>query len=468
MMRSGLGVLLLVAACGAETPAGETTSPASGSGERVPAGDIRDRLAAIDGMTVKAELSAPSGHRFFSLTYRQPVHHWDASQGTFEQRLTVLHRAESAPTVLASTGYDIRLSASRSEPTRLLEANQVTVEHRFFTPSRPDGASWKRLNVQQAAADHHRIVAALDQIYTAPWVSTGASKGGMTSVYHRRFYPRDVAATVAYVAPHDVDQDHDAHAAFLDSVGTDPACREGLKRTQRAALEQRDAMLALMRDYAAENGLHYVGGDERALEVMVLDVPFIFWQYGGPSGCASVPAAGASASQIFRFFDQTVGVYSYAHEDADRYIPYYYQAGTQLGYPLVADAHLRDLMKFPDAQDVRNYVPAEIEMTYRPTAMNDIDEWVKTRAERLMLVYGEYDPWSAEQFQFGPGTKDSHRYIVPRGNHGSTLSRLPAAERDEAIGRLRAWVGLGRQPDARAIAETELDVDWLMIDRPRL
>src|SRR5687767_6857803 len=177
MRRSGVAVLLVVAACGVDLPADESTAP-SGDGARERAEDIKDRLAGIEGMTVVAELSAPSGHRFFSLKYTQPVHHWDASQGTFEQRLTVLHRSDTAPTVLASSGYGIRIAASRSEPTRLVEGNQVTVEHRFFDPSRPAGASWKRLNVQQAAADHHRIVVALKKIYGAAWVSTGASKGG--------------------------------------------------------------------------------------------------------------------------------------------------------------------------------------------------------------------------------------------------------------------------------------------------
>lgn len=468
MRHSSLALLVMLAACGTEVPEGdEAIAPAEGARDEDK--DIKDRLAAIPGMTVKEELTAPAGHRFFSLTYEQPVHHWDASQGTFEQRLTILHRSETAPTVLAATGYDIRIAASRSEPTRLLEANQITVEQRFFDPSRPQGASWKRLNIQQAAADHHRIVSALRTIYKAPWVSTGASKGGMTSVYHRRFYPKDVAATVAYVAPHDDDQDVDTYAAFLDSVGTDAACREGLKRTQRAALEKRDEMLALMRDYATSNQLHYVGGEDRALEVMVLDTPFIFWQYGSQANCSRVPAEGAPASAIFRFLDQTVGVTSYAHEDADRYIPYYYQAGTQLGWPLVAQDHLVDLMKYPDAQDVRNYVPADIEMTYRASAMNDITQWLQSKGERILFIYGESDPWSAEKFEIGPGSKDCHFYVVPQGNHGSTIAKLPAAQRDEATGILRAWVGLDRQPDARAVAEVDgLDADWLMVDRPRL
>ena len=460
MSRSFVVSLALAAGC-SDAMLPEPTPEAA----RTPA-ELLDRLAAIDGLTVEREGPAPGGHRFFVLRYRQPVHHWDDSQGTFEQRLTLLHRAESAPTVLVSTGYGIGTSASRAEPTRLVEGNQITVEHRFFAPSRPDGASWKRLNVQQAAADHHRVVRALRAIYRGPWVSTGASKGGMTSVYHRRFYPHDVVATVAYVAPHDhVDEPEGAHAAFLASVGPDPACREGLARVQREALLARDALLDLM----AESGLDWLGGAELALEIAVLDTPFIFWQYGRASDCARVPLAGASPRRLYDFIDDTVSWASYTHADAARYIPYYYQAGTQLGYPRVPDEHLRDLLRFPDAQDVRHYVPADLEMTYRPLAMRDIDGWVKSSAERLLFVYGEYDPWSAEPFELGPGTRDSYRYTVPAGNHGATLGQLPSAERDEAIGRLRAWVGLPRVADARAIAPTELDaVDRLLVERPRL
>ena len=430
--------------------------------------DVRAELESIPGMTIVSETTSGQ-YRFFVLRYRQPVHHWDDTQGTFEQRLTLMHLSESAPTVLVSTGYDISTRPSRSEPTRLLEANQVTVEHRFFTPSIPSPANWKRLNVQQAAADHHRIVTALKRrLYRGPWVSTGASKGGMTSVYHRRFYPKDVVATVAYVAPHDVDNAVDAHTEFLANVGPDPACRTAIARAQRRALELRTEMLALLEQYARDNDVHFVGGAERALETMVIDTPFLFWQYGRASNCPNVPREGASASQIYQFLDDTVQVFAYTHEDADGFVPYYYQAGTQLGYPTLSTAHLDDLLQVPDTQEPKSYVPADLPVAYRDLAIRDIDGWVKNKAERIMLIYGEYDPWSAEQFQFGDGTRDSYRYIVPGGNHGSKIDQLPAAQRTEAIGKLRAWCGLTRQADERAIAPGELDVDEMLQRRPRL
>jgi hypothetical protein len=472
LLAAGLLSLLVLGACGDGLPHDDGSASGWTDPARSPTPSLLERLSSIEGMTVERELSAPAGHRFFSLRYVQPVHHWDATQGTFEQRLTLLHRAEDAPVVLASTGYSIGLRVSRAEPTRLLEANQVTVEHRFFAPSRPGAASWKRLNVQQAAADHHRVVRALQPVYGAPWVSTGASKGGMTSIYHRRFYPGDVVATVAYVAPHHVEREEGpsgAHATFLATVGEDPSCNAALARVQRDVLLRRAELVPLLERYARDRGLDFVGGAARSLEVMAVDAPFIFWQYGGAAGCRSIPAADATASALFRFLDATVGIASYSHQDADRYIPYYYQAGTQLGYPQTDVLHLADLLTFADVQEPRFYVPAEIPVEYRPIAMRDIDDWVKQRGERLMLIYGEHDPWSAEPFEFGPGTRDSHRYTVPRGNHGATIGQLPAGLRDEAIARLRGWVGRSLTPEPRAIAENELDAVYdLMVVRPRL
>ena len=60
----------------------------------------------------------------------------------------------------------------------------------------------------------------------------------------------------------------------------------------------------------------------------------------------------------------------------------------------------------------------------------------------MLFVYGENDPWSAEKFEPGSGTRDSHWYTVPNGNHGSSIGALPTAERVEATGILQKWMGV--------------------------
>ncbi|HEU4425615.1 MAG TPA: S28 family serine protease, partial [Pilimelia sp.] len=216
--------------------------------------DIVTQLRAVPGLTVVAEHGAPPGYRLFALTYRQPVDHRQPSRGAFKQRLTLLHKATDQSMVLHTSGYGVYFDRPfRSEPTFLLGGNQISVEQRFFTPSRPEPPDWTTLTIWQAATDHHRLVDALKPIYPAKWISTGESKGGMATVYHRRFYPADVAGSVAYVAPNDVVDGVDVYTQFLDTVGSDPACRKALADVQREALRRRTEVVARYSSWAQAN-----------------------------------------------------------------------------------------------------------------------------------------------------------------------------------------------------------------------
>jgi hypothetical protein len=67
MRKAALGGLLLVVSCGTVEAPPVTGGDPDGDGARDPAPDLADRLAAIEGMTAVVELSAPAGHRLFSL-----------------------------------------------------------------------------------------------------------------------------------------------------------------------------------------------------------------------------------------------------------------------------------------------------------------------------------------------------------------------------------------------------------------
>lgn len=108
----------------------------------------------------------------------------------------------------------------------------------------------------------------------------------MMSVYHRRFYPADVDATVAYVAPQDVVNEQDSYVGFVQQAGSDPKCNEALRTVQWNALHRRASMVAKL----TKLGLHYeqtFGLADRAFEAAVLDTPFAFWQYRTQASCLS-------------------------------------------------------------------------------------------------------------------------------------------------------------------------------------
>lgn len=442
---------------GAGEPAG---GAALGSVSQGVADPLLARLHAIPGLTVVEELpvppNAPAGTRFFSLELEQRENHLLPWSRKFQQRASLLVRDLSAPTVLFTTGYDLPIVPFRSELTQALDGNQLGIEHRFFPPSRPEPADWRNLTILQAAIDHHRFVERFRPLLTGKWLSTGASKGGMTSVYHRRFFPDDVDATVAYVAPHDVVDHVDKYVHFIDNVGPDPACRAALEDTQRQALAHRDELVPMMVEGGLAQGYSFghILDPDQAFEYTVLEMPFLFWQYGGAEYCPFVPPPDAPVDYLYGFLDAVMGLSYFSDELNDFYAPYYYAAATQINYPQVKTAHLAGLLRFLPQYSAAGVLPPELGTpAHQPLAMLDIDLWVRLAGKRLMFIYGENDPWSAEQFDLGPGPKDSYKYTVAAGNHGARIGLLPPAQRTEIVATLRRWAGLpALAPAAAALA----------------
>ncbi|MEU8246846.1 S28 family serine protease [Nonomuraea sp. NPDC048916] len=412
------------------------------------------KLKAIPGLTVISE-TQPSGFRFFVLTLTQPVDHHHPGKGTFQQRFTLLHRADDAPVVLYTGGYGLPVNpgASQTEPTRLLSGNQVSVEHRFFRSSRPDPADWSTLDIWQEASDEHRIVQALKTVYSGKWIQTGASKGGMTSVYHRRFYPGDVDGVVAYVAPNDrVNPSDVTYDRFFENV-SDASCRTALENVQKEALKRRDRLVPRFEAEAAQNGYTFtqsLGSADRSFEMTVLDSVWAFWQYSSESACADVPPATASDDEIYDWIDAVAGFSFYTDQGISYYVPYYYQAASQLGWPELKFEHLRGLTRYPRLYQPNSVIPAALRTGHDPRPMLDVDHWVREQSSQMMFVYGENDPWSAEQFT--PSRDDSYLYVAPGANHGANISRLPEAERQMATETLRRWAGVtGTQATQRSV-----------------
>ncbi|MGK5683512.1 S28 family serine protease [Actinoplanes sp. URMC 104] len=421
--------------------------------------DLLTRLQAIPGLTVVSE-TQPTGYRFFVLTYRQPADHRHPGAGTYEQRLTLLHRDTDAPVVLSTSGYGLPATprASRTEPTVLLDANQVSVEHRFFTPSRPRPADWSDLTIWQEATDEHRIVQALKAVYSGKWIQTGGSKGGMTSVYHRRFYPADVDGVVAYVAPNDSLNDLDgAYDRFFTTVG-DAACRSALDGVQKEALKRRDRLVPRLEADAAANGWTFgrtLGTADRAYEMTVLDTVWAFWQYRSAADCADVPAATATDAELYAWIDEVASWSFYTDQGLEPYWPYYYQAANQLGWPSLRFDQLRGLRRYPGLYTANSSLPAELRSRHNPLPMIDVDLWVRTLSQRMLFVYGENDPWGAERFR--PSRRDSYLYVAPGANHGANISRLAPADAAEATATLRRWAGVPATTTLRGTADLPFD-----------
>ncbi|GLW65492.1 tripeptidyl aminopeptidase [Actinomadura rubrobrunea] len=476
MRRFSRGALALLLAAGGLTGTATAATAAVGAagaaavGAQAPATvDIAERLKAIPGMKVEEKTSTLPGYRWFWLTYRQPVDHRRPHGPWFEQRVMLQHKSEDRPMVLYTSGYHTPETMFRSEPTALVDGNQISLEHRFFSPSRPEPADWTKDTIWQAATDEHRLITALKKIYKGRWITTGGSKGGMTAVYHKRFYPHDVDGSVIYVAPNDYNNDDDsAYDRFFANVGTDPECRAHVKKLAREFLKRRPAMLKRFKADAAKNGWTFtiLRTPDRAFENSVMDYEWGFWQYNLQSDCASLPPLDASDDVLYENLNAIAGLEFYTDQGLDPYIPYYYQAGTQLGWPKPQFWHLRPLLRYEESYHPRTYVPRDIPMRYDGgRAMRDIDRWVRHHAEHMLFLYGENDPWGAKPFRLGPGSRDSAVYTAPGMNHsGRLIDRLPDEQRAKAVADLLRWAGVSA-PQVTAMVSTPSDATDPMLDR---
>ena len=453
-MRKALRWLLaLTVLIGTLSTAGVATATAAQAGRPGQVADIKDQLLAIPGMSLVQE-KPYTGYRYFVLNYTQPIDHRHPSKGTFQQRITVLHKDVSRPTVFYTGGYNVSTTPSRSEPTRIADANQVSQEYRYFTPSRPAPADWSKLDIWQAASDQHRVFKALKPIYTKNWIATGGSKGGMTATYFERFYPHDMDGVVAYVAPNDVVNNEDsAYDRFFTKVGT-KECRDRLDAVQREALVRRDALEKKYAAYAAENGFTFttVGSLDKAYEAVVLDYVWGFWQYSLLSDCDTIPANAQAATddEIWTSVDTISGFSFYTDQGLDPYTPYYYQAGTQLGAPTIKFPYIEKKYIRYGYQAPRTFVPRSIPMRFKPNAMRDVDSWVRHHADHMLFVYGQNDPWGAERFAVGKGSKDSYVFTAPGLNHGANVAGLTADQKALATARILAWAGVPATTTAQA------------------
>ena len=440
------------------TPAGSARAAAAVQEQQ----DLADQIRALPGVSSVTEAVAPAGYRFFKITFTQPVDHKRPELGTFDQRLTLLHKDASRPMVMYTGGYYVSQNPSRSEPTRIVDGNQLSMEYRFFEPSRPGNPDWPReLTIRQAAFDQHRVIESFKQLYEANWITTGGSKGGMTATYHRRFFPRDVDGTVPYVAPNDVDNDDDAYNGFLANVG-DPACRAALTAVQRRILgPDRDWFLERTRQAAEANGITWeiLGSLDRAMEVAVVDIYFTFWQYTPQSQCVNVPGPEAANEEVWDWTQGVVPLTGYMDQDLLSFLPYYYQASYQLGWYEPYERPLRRELRYPGAFAAPHFVPDDLQPIHFDTqAMRDIDWWVRARSTRMLYVYGGNDPWGAEQFECGNARvldRECSVHVVAGGTHGSNIAQLPAAERDQVTLQILDWAGLSASDAAvRQVRET--------------
>ena len=444
-----------VAACGAGD--GSASDETVAAAQTAVTDEVLAELNAIPGLTVVSENpSNIPGTRFFVLRFEQPVDHHDPDGPRFTQKMALLHRSFDAPTSFLPSGYAVNTRrAIEGEVTAMLQANQLYAEHRYYGESVPPGPTYEHLDIEQAAGDHHRIVQAFRPVYTGRWISGASSKGGMTSIYHRSYYPDDVDGTVAFVSPSTYSPSDPRYVTFLRKVG-DAAMRSRLIAYQRALLARRDQLVPMMvAELGDDWGLTFdIVGADRAFEFGVLETSFFYWQFCPVEFCEPhLPAPDASDEELLSFYINYLGApFNYDDETINvHYGPYFYQSATQLGHPRFDEAPLRDLLRYPGQDRAENLTPVPVTIPFDYGLMPLIEARTWAHGKRMLFIYGENDPWSTSPFDVR-AKNDAFRYIVPEGHHGVGIKDLPEDDRLHAMSRIFDWADMPFDPSSARTA----------------
>ena len=374
----------------------------------------------------------------YELRVRQPLDHSNPGGKSFLQSVYVYHVDYDRPVVYVTEGYASRGSAKPNELTGLLRANQITVEHRFFGKSRPDSLEWKYLTTEQAAEDHHHITLLLKTLYGGAWVSTGISKGGQTTLFYRYYFPHDVDASVAYVAPVNLSQEDPRIIKFLRTVGTEQV-RDKLKQFQIALLRRENEVLPLVDELARKKGYTFSIGRTLAYEYSVLEFPCGFWQYGHSPD--EIPAPDAPPDSLLKALDRVASLFYYSDRGIQMFEPFQYQAYTEIGYYGYDIADFKPYLTVLKNPTNIILAPKNTELKFNPEVMYDVYTWLRDHGNNILYIYGETDLWGATAMELS-GKTNAVKIVKPGGSHTTRIMNLPPEQKELVYSTLEQWLGV--------------------------
>ena len=113
----------------------------------------------------------------------------------------------------------------------------------------------------------------------------------------------------------------------------------------------------------------------------------------------------------------------------------------------MARDHIDDLLQTDAPDPEEGIIPEGATAVFDPTAMPDIADWVATEGERLMFIYGEWDPWTGGAFELGDAV-DSYLFVDGGGTHSASIGSLAGDDEEQAWGIIARWSGV--EPAKRA------------------
>lgn len=402
---------------------------------------LEQKINAISAIKEIRPLETSEFSEKYVTYFTQPLDHRHPEKGSFRQRVIVSHVGFDRPTVIVTEGYGAAYalrSQYREELSKLLNANMIFVEYRYFLESTPEPKDWQYLTAENSADDLHAITTAFKNIYPGKWIATGISKGGQTTLLYRTFYPDDVDISVPYVAPLCYGVEDGRHEPFLHKVSTSEN-RKKIEDFQLEALKRKATLLPRFEKYCTEKNYSFRAPIEEIYDYSVLEYSFALWQWGTP--ISSIPATTASDDEIFSHL-LAISEPGYFTADSPN-ASFFVQAARELGYYGYDVQPFKQYLSIQSSEGYlhRLMLPEELkDMPFDKTLSKKITKFLKKQDPKMIFIYGQNDPWTAAGVTWLKNKKNIHVFIQPNGSHLARISTLPEAEKAEVMELINKWL----------------------------
>lgn len=402
---------------------------------------LEQKISAISAIKEIRPLETSEFSEKYVTYFIQPLDHRHPEKGSFRQRVIVSHVGFDRPTVIVTEGYGAAYalrSQYREELSKLLNANMIFVEYRYFLESTPEPKDWQYLTAENSADDLHAITTAFKNIYPGKWIATGISKGGQTTLLYRTFYPDDVDISVPYVAPLCYGVEDGRHEPFLHKVSTSEN-RKKIEDFQLEALKRKATLLPRFEKYCTEKNYSFRAPIEEIYDYSVLEYSFALWQWGTP--ISSIPATTASDDEIFSHL-LAISEPGYFTADSPN-ASFFVQAARELGYYGYDVQPFKQYLSIQSSEGYlhRLMLPEELkDMPFDKTLSKKITKFLKKQDPKMIFIYGQNDPWTAAGVTWLKSKKNIHVFIQPNGSHLARINTLPEKEKKEVMELIKQWL----------------------------
>lgn len=404
--------------------------------------ELQKKLQSLAGISdVKALKSDayPEKYVFFIHQSLDPNH---PEAGNFKQRVILSHVGFDRPTILVTEGYAAHYATSPSyqeELSKLLNANLVFVEYRYFGESMPTPCNWNYLTVENSLYDLHRVTTTLKQVYTRKWISTGISKSGQTTMFYRAYFPDDVDISVPYVAPLNKALEDGRHESFIAEKVSTSENRKRVQEFQLEVLKRKNKLLPLFEEYCTDKGYTFRIPTAEAYDFNVLEYSFALWQWGTP--ISNIPLTDTDDKTIFNHFI-AICEPNYFSEQSP-YPSFNVQAAKELGY---YGYNIKPFKKYLTIKTCKDYLrrvmlPAELsDIKFDKTLYKKVVRFLKENDPKMIYIYGGDDPWTASGVTWLKNKKNIKVYVLPGGNHRTRIGSFDTKTQEEIKILINTWL----------------------------